>query len=57
MRAINDRAIKLYRTDEQGSIVFTSDGKTISVNVKPYVITASDMTSDAAEEAAIAKGY
>jgi competence protein ComEC len=57
MQAINDRDIDLYRTNKQGSIIFTSDGKTISVNVKPYVITTSDMTSDAAEKAAIAKGY
>lgn len=57
MRAMKERAIKLYRTDKQGSIVFTTDGKNITVNVKPYAITSSDMTSDAAEKAAIAKGY
>jgi len=57
MQAINDRDINLYRTNKQSSIIFTSDGKSISVNVKPYVITTSDMTSDAAEKVAIAKGY
>lgn len=57
MQAVNERAINLYRTDKQGSIVFTTDGKIISVNVEPYAITSSDMTSDAAEKAAIAKGY
>ncbi len=57
MKLMKERAINFYRTDEQGSIVFTTDGKTISVNVEPYVITASDMTSDAAEKAAIAKGW
>ncbi len=57
MQVMKERAIPLYRTDEQGSIVFTTDGKTISVNVEPYVITSSDITSDAAEKAAIAKGY
>lgn len=57
MQVMKERAINLYRTDEQGSIVFTTDGKNISVNAEPYVITSSDMTSDAAEKAAIAKGY
>ncbi len=57
MQAMKERAVKLYRTDEQGSIVFTTDGKSISVNAEPYAITSSDMTSDAAEKAAIEKGY
>ncbi len=57
MQVMKDRAIHLYRTDEQGSIVFTTDGTSISVNAEPYVITSSDTTSDEAEKAAIAKGY
>lgn len=35
LKRLNERNIKTYRTDIQGTIVFTSDGKTISVNVKP----------------------
>lgn len=31
LQAMKDRNIKVYRTDQQGTIVFTSDGKTISV--------------------------
>lgn len=57
MQAMKDRDINVYRTNEQGTIIFTSNGKSISVNVKPYAITASDITSDEAEKAAIAKGY
>lgn len=57
MQAINNLGIKLYRTNEQNNIIFTSDGKSISVNVEPYVITTTDMTSDDAEKAAIANGY
>lgn len=40
---IDSRSIKLYRTDRQGTIVFTSDGKTISVNTPEYEITADDL--------------
>lgn len=36
LQALNDRGIKLYRTDEQSNIVFTTDGITISVNSEPY---------------------
>ncbi len=55
MQAMKDRKIKVYRTDKQGTIIFTSDGKSISVNAEPYRITTSDITSDEAEKAAIAK--
>lgn len=57
MQAMVDRGIKVYRTDKQGTIIFTADGKNITVNAEPYKITASDLTSDAAEEEAKAKGY
>lgn len=57
MQAMKDRAIELYRTDKQGSIIFTTDGKSIKVNAKPYAITKADTTSDEAERAAIEKGY
>lgn len=43
LRAIASRNIKLYRTDDQGSIVFTSDGQNISVNAQEYKITESDL--------------
>ena len=57
MQAMKDRAVNVYRTDEQGTIIFTSDGSAITVNAEPYIITTSDITSDEAEKAAIAKGY
>lgn len=40
---ISSHGIKLYRTDRQGTIVFTSDGKTISVNTTEYEITTDDL--------------
>ena len=43
LQKIFDRNIKLYRTDEQGSIVFTSNGQTISVNTQDYPITEPDL--------------
>lgn len=43
LQAMLEHNIKVYRTDEQGNIVFTSNGKTISVNTKAYEITASDL--------------
>lgn len=42
LRSIHDRNIKLYRTDLQGSIIFNTNGKTISVNKKNYEITEKD---------------
>jgi competence protein ComEC len=38
-----DREIKVYRTDVQGTIVFSSDGKNISVNTGNYKITDTDL--------------
>jgi beta-lactamase superfamily II metal-dependent hydrolase len=38
-----DRNIKVYRTDEQGTVVFTSDGKNISVNTHDYKILENDL--------------
>lgn len=43
LQIIKDRSIKLYRTDQQGTIVFTSNGKNISVNAKDYEITDEDL--------------
>ncbi|MDF2540510.1 MAG: hypothetical protein K0S47_228 [Herbinix sp.] len=36
------RKIKIYRTDKQGTIIFTSDGKKITTNQKSYQITKAD---------------
>lgn len=43
LQAMNNHNIDVYRTDLQGTVVFTSDGKTISVNTQPYKITDSDL--------------
>jgi competence protein ComEC len=43
MQAMQERNIKVYRTDKQGTIVFTSDGSNISVNTKAYSITEGDL--------------
>lgn len=43
LQAMVDRNIEVYRTDKQGTVVFTSDGKTISVNTDAYVITETDL--------------
>ena len=46
LQSILNRRIKLYRTDKQGSVVFTSDGNTISVNTQNYNITNDDLKTD-----------
>ena len=43
LQRIKERSIKLYRTDMQGTIVFTSNGKNISVDTKDYEITDADL--------------
>lgn len=40
-----DRNIILYRTDKQGSIILESDGRTISSNKDPYIISKADLNS------------
>lgn len=42
MKAMMDRSIRLFRTDEQGTIVLESDGKTITANKEPYKISDKD---------------
>ena len=42
MQAMKDRNIILYRTDEQGTIILESDGKTITANTRPYKISEKD---------------
>lgn len=36
LQALAERNISVYRTDKQQNIIFTTDGKTISVNTEPY---------------------
>ncbi len=43
LRTISRQNIKLYRTDKQGTIVFHTDGNTISVNKDSYKITKKDL--------------
>lgn len=44
MQTMLEHNIRVYRTDEQGSIVFTTDGQTVSVNKQSYTITQQDIT-------------
>ncbi|HBI72977.1 MAG TPA: hypothetical protein DDY59_07295, partial [Lachnospiraceae bacterium] len=41
-----DRNIKIYRTDLQGTVVFTSDGRHISVNAHEYIVSEEDLLRD-----------
>lgn len=41
-----EHKISIYRTDLQGTIIFTSDGKSIKVNTKPYQLTKEDLYSN-----------
>lgn len=43
LKEMVDRRIKLYRTDLQGTIIFTSNGSSIKVNTNEYSITAEDI--------------
>lgn len=43
LNTIHRQNIKLYRTDKQGTIVFHTDGTTISVNKQNYKITKNDL--------------
>ena len=43
MQATKDRNVRLYRTDEQGTIVLESDGRTITANKEPYKISDKDL--------------
>lgn len=35
LKKLNERNIKTYRTDKQGTVIFKTDGKEISVNISP----------------------
>lgn len=41
LKKLNDRNISIYRTDEQGSIVATTDGETVSFDVSPVIVDLS----------------
>jgi competence protein ComEC len=43
LKTIYRQNIKLYRTDKQGTIVFHTNGTTISVNKQNYKITKNDL--------------
>lgn len=45
LERLNSRNIEVFRTDLQGTIVFTSDGTTISVDKQPTVYQASAPTT------------
>lgn len=49
LKRLADRNIKTYRTDLQGTIVMTSDGETITVNVQPSDITTQSVASSSVE--------
>ena len=46
LQELSLRNTRLYRTDLQGTVVFTSDGKTISVNTSEYKLTEDDLLND-----------
>lgn len=48
LERLNSRNIEVFRTDLQGTIVFTSDGTTISVDKQPTVYQASAPTTTSA---------
>lgn len=43
LKEMVDRSIKLYRTDLQGTIIFTSNGSSLKVNTNEYIITEEDI--------------
>lgn len=45
LKRLDDRNIDVYRTDIQGTIIFNSNGKDISVNVKPTEYTPPVVTT------------
>lgn len=47
LQKLKDRNIKVFRTDIQNTIIFTSDGEHITVNKEPYSINQSDLSGTA----------
>lgn len=52
LQRLNERKIKTYRTDLQGTILVTSDGKTISINKEPVDFNQS-VTTTTVEQAVV----
>lgn len=52
LKRLNDRNIKTYRTDLQGTIIFETDGQSITVNVNPseYLPPVVTTTTTAAQQ-------
>jgi competence protein ComEC len=45
LKKLNDKAIKIYRNDEQGNIIFTSNGKDITVKLDKAVVATQKSTA------------
>lgn len=46
LKRLSEKGIKIYRNDEQGNIIVTSDGSKIAVSVNPWTFTASSGTAN-----------
>lgn len=44
LQAMFERKIKVYRTDKQGTVIFTSDGEHITVDSDAYTITSLEIS-------------
>jgi len=49
LKLLNDENIKTYRTDENGTIIATSSGKSITIDADEYNFKASDKTVSATD--------
>jgi competence protein ComEC len=45
LKKLNDKGIKIYRNDEQGNIIFTSNGKDITVKLDKAVVATPKSTA------------
>jgi competence protein ComEC len=45
LKKLNDKGIKIYRNDEQGNIIFTSNGKDITVKLDKAVVATPKTTA------------
>lgn len=54
LSALADKGIKTYRTDQQGTIIFTSDGESITVNKEPseYTPKTTESSNQSADSSA-----
>ncbi len=57
LRRLNDAGVEIFRNDKQGTVVFTTDGESISVDGDPWEYTAEEQVDpdpeDETEEAAV----